>query len=100
MIHLFQFESSQDLLKVYSIFLKSRHPTEDRYLSVREIMRLMCLPSLEQQEMPCFLVLIRVDDRVLLHVGMEEAVHGKLEEFPQHADGHGKAEGGEGKEKG
>ena len=45
MIHLFQFESSQDLLKVYSIFLKSRHPTEDRYLSVREIMRLMCLPD-------------------------------------------------------
>lgn len=45
MIHLFQFESSQDLLKVYSIFLKSRHPTEDRHLSVREIMRLMCLPD-------------------------------------------------------
>ena len=42
--------------------------------------------------MPCFLVLIRVDDRILLHVGMEEAVHGKLEEFPQYADGHGKAE--------
>ena len=41
-----------------------------------------------------------VDDRILLHVGMEKEVHGKLEEFPQHADGHGKAEGGEGKEKG
>ena len=41
-----------------------------------------------------------VDDGVLLHVHMEQHVHAELEELPQHADGHGKAEGGEGKEKG
>ena len=34
-----------------------------------------------------------VYDRVLLHVQQEELVHGALEKFPKHADGHGEAEG-------
>ena len=41
-----------------------------------------------------------VDHRVLLHIQQEELVHGALEELPQHADGHGEAEGHNGHEHG
>ncbi len=37
-----------------------------------------------------------VDDGVLLHIHAEEIVHGKFKELPEHADGHGEAEGGHG----
>ena len=33
-----------------------------------------------------------MDDRVLLHIHVEQVVHRKLEKLPQHADRHGKAE--------
>ena len=34
-----------------------------------------------------------VNHRIFLHIQKKEIIHGKLEKFPQHTDGHGKAEG-------